>query len=105
MPREDSEPLRPFPSTPWSEVNRAGQADPNARRGALSQLLVGYLPALKAHLVLAMRIPSDRADDLLQGFVSDKILGQGLIARADRERAKFRTFLLNALRNYVIRPG
>ena len=68
----------------------------------MSRLLVRYLPAPKTRSVPEMRIPSDRGYDLPQGFVSDKILEQGLIERADPERAKFRTFLLNAPRNFVI---
>ncbi len=39
---------------------------------------------------------------MLQSFVSDQVLQRDLIARADRKRGKFRTFLLTALDNYVI---
>jgi RNA polymerase sigma-70 factor (ECF subfamily) len=45
---------------------------------------------------------ADQADDLLQGFVLKKVLQRQLVARADRSRGKFRTFLLTALDRYVL---
>jgi RNA polymerase sigma-70 factor (ECF subfamily) len=71
-------------------------------REALGVLLQRYLPALRAHLVLHRRIAPDLADDLLQSFVSRKVLEQRLIARSDRSRGRFRSFLLKALDHYVI---
>jgi len=97
-----SETFQPFPTTHWSQVARAGDESGTAQRRALGQLLFRYLPALRAYLVRNMKVPPDRAEDLLQGFVSDKILEKRLVARADEERGKFRTFLLTALRNYVL---
>ena len=92
-----------FPTTHWSEVARAGDVDPQVRRAALGRLLTTYLPALKAHLVGHERINVDRVDDLLQGFVCDQVVADDLIARADRERGRFRSFALRALDRYVIR--
>lgn len=86
----------PFPQTQWTLVGRAG-----SDREALGALLGRYVPALEAHL-LARRVPRDRIADLVQGFISDKIVEQNLLSRADRGRGKFRTFLLTAMQNYVI---
>jgi len=92
-----------FPMTPWSLVARAGTgATSDAMRDALGILLQRYLPALRAHLVLHRRIEPHQADDLLQSFVSRKVLEQRLIARSDRTRGRFRSFLLKALDHYVI---
>jgi RNA polymerase sigma-70 factor (ECF subfamily) len=91
-----------FPPTQWSLVGRVSQTTSGPQRQALEQLLSRYLPALRAHLVLERRIAPEQADDLLQGFVSNKILEHRLIARSDRDRGKFRTFLLRALNNFVI---
>jgi hypothetical protein len=90
-----------FPATHWSLVARAGQTDPEARREALGELLSRYVPALRAHLVYRKRLPPDRADDMVQQFVADKILARDLIARADRRLGKLRTFLLTALDRFV----
>jgi len=96
---------RPFPTTHWSQVALAGLRGEEGRRRALGDLLRRYLPALRAHLVIQCGIPADRADDLLQAFVADKVLEEELIARADRRKGKFRTFLLAALHNFVLDQG
>ena len=97
------EPVAPFPHTRWSLVGRAGgAADPRQLREALDELLPHYLPALRAHLLLDRRIPRDRAEDLLQGFVADRVLERHLIAVADPGRGRFRTFLLTALDHYCL---
>ena len=88
-----------FPSTDWSEVEEAGGGSGPAAREALGELLVRYLPALRAHLVRRLRFTPDEAEDLLQGFIADKVVERGLVARADRRRGRFRTFLLAALEN------
>lgn len=91
-----------FPTTRWSLVGRA--ALPGAANGplALGELCQIYLPALRAHLVGAMRVEENRADDLLQGFLTDKVLEQNMIALADPKRGKFRTFLLTALERFIV---
>jgi DNA-directed RNA polymerase specialized sigma24 family protein len=94
--------LRPFGPTQWSLVNRACQSSLHGRREALGVLLLRYLPALRAHLKAQKRFDPERIEDLLQGFVAEKLVEQNLIARADRNRGKFRTFLLAALNHYVI---
>ena len=91
-----------FPSTQWSLVDLAAAGDTAARRRALSDLLTRYLPALRAHLVVKKRINRERADDLLQGFIANKVLEQGLIARADPDKGKFRALLVTSLNHYVI---
>ena len=90
-----------FPTTSWSLVALAGQTE-EAQREALGQLLRRYLPALRAHLVQAKGLTLDRADDLIQDFVTAKILQRDLIARADQQRGKFRTFLLTALDRFLL---
>ena len=87
--------------TDWSLVGRAGRGDAELRRAALEQLLKVYLPALSAHLVHRRGLAPDRADDLLQEFVVNKIVEKDLIGRADRDLGKFRTFLLTALDRFI----
>ncbi len=61
-----------------------------------------YAPALRAHLLQSLRYDEHRADDLLQGFLANKVLEQRLIDQADPKRGRFRTFLLAALDRYVV---
>jgi len=99
-----------FPTTHWSLVGRAAAAAaaggarvPGAGGPvALGELVRIYLPALRAHLIGPLRIDEHKADDLLQGFLTDKVLEQNMIAAADPKRGKFRTFLLTALERFVI---
>jgi RNA polymerase sigma-70 factor (ECF subfamily) len=90
-----------FPATHWSLVGRVGGADPAAKRQALSDLIAHYRPALRSHLVLRQRMDPDHADDLLQSFLCDKVVEQNFVERAEKERGKFRTFLLTALQNFA----
>src|SRR5882762_2956273 len=82
MPRENAIDVARFPSTQWSLVGRAGHITGTRRREALGTLLRRYMPALRAHLVLAKRISPDHADDLVQGFVTDKMIEQNLLGKA-----------------------
>lgn len=91
-----------FPSTHWSLVGRAGHVSGERRREAMGALLDRYMPALRAHLVLGRRLSADRADDLLQGFVADKVIEQNLPGRAEKARGRFRSFLVAALDHYVV---
>jgi DNA-directed RNA polymerase specialized sigma24 family protein len=91
-----------FPTTHWSLVARAGRDATECRRQALGDLLVRYMPALRAHLILGKRLPPEDADDLLQEFIAGKILEKNLIGRADCQLGKFRTFLLTALDRFMI---
>ncbi len=97
---ESTNPFGPFPATRWSLVALAGQ-DEGPQRKVLGEFLKQYLPALRAHLVLGKRIGPDLAEDLLQGFLCDKVVQGRLIARAVREKGRFRWFLRTALDNYA----
>ncbi len=102
MSDDSQENLEVFPETGWPLVRRAGQEGGPGQLEALEELLRRYLPALRARLVQKKTIPRDQIDDLLQGFVTDKILQRDLLARADRQRGKFRTLLLTALDRYIV---
>lgn len=90
-----------FPQTHWSLVGRAAASDDLLRQQALTDLLMAYLPGLRAFLVEIRRVPADLAEDLLQGFVADKVLAAGLLRHANQGRGKFRNFILKSLNNYV----
>jgi RNA polymerase sigma-70 factor (ECF subfamily) len=83
-------------------VGRAGGADAAASRGALAALLRRYLPPMKAYLVRKRRVAELDADDLLQGFVAEKVLDGRFVAAADRGRGRFRSFLLTSLDHFLI---
>lgn len=93
-----------FPSTHWSAVALAADAGPaaaDAAREALGRLLTRYMPALRAHLLVTRRLDAHAADDLLQGFVAERVLDRGLLAKADPARGRFRAFLVTCLNRHV----
>ena len=93
---------RRLPSTHWSEIASASNTRQQKGRQALDHLLTRYQPALLAHLGFKFRAKDDVARDLLQSFVLEKILEKELLAQANSARGRFRTFLLNALDNFVV---
>ncbi|MEQ9455253.1 MAG: hypothetical protein RLN76_11775 [Phycisphaeraceae bacterium] len=101
MARKTTTTRAEFPATQWTLIGEASGAGDHARE-ALNRLLTSYLPALRSHLIYRKRFRSDEADELLQGFIADKVIERNLLAKADQTRGKFRTLMLTALSNYVI---
>jgi len=92
---------RLYPTTIWSEV--AGASSPEAPESvaALGRLLLRYYRPLQVHLQSKFGAGADQAADWLQAFIERKVLLGHLLARAAKDRGRFRTFLLNALDNFV----
>lgn len=90
-----------FPDTRWSLVGRAADSDELIRHHALAELLSLYSPGFRSFLVETRRLDPDRADDLLQDFIADKLLAAQLVRHADIRRGKFRSFVLKCLNNFV----
>src|SRR5690348_17011801 len=61
-----------FPTTQWTSVARAGETGTLAAQ-TLAHLLESYLLPLRAHLMIEKRLPPEKADDLLQSFVAEKV--------------------------------
>jgi DNA-directed RNA polymerase specialized sigma24 family protein len=102
MAAEPTGSMGAFPPTHWPAVFRAAETGRDAI-AALDALLRQYLPALRAHLVLGKwGFDRDRADDLLQGFVADKIVESRLLKHLTGRGGRFRSYLLRSLDNYVI---
>lgn len=90
-----------FYSTCWSTVRRAGAPGPD-REDALDRLVRQYRPAMKHYLRTRFGLDASTADDVVQGFLLDKVLKRNLLHHAARERGKFRTFLLTAINRYAV---
>jgi RNA polymerase sigma factor (sigma-70 family) len=98
----DNKPNAPnqhFTSTQWSVVLAAGNLDKEGSRDALAQLCEAYWYPLYAYV--RRRVDNvHEAQDLTQAFFS-KLLEKQTIASADRDRGRFRAFLLTALKNFL----
>jgi len=90
-----------FATTQWGLVRAAGNADASLREQALETLLIQYRPALCEHLKRKYGLDDHAAEDVVQGFILDKVLRKNLFARARSSRGKFRSFLATSLRSYL----
>src|SRR5262245_34627131 len=88
-----------FASTHWSAVVCAGGATTTESMAALDRLCRQYWQPLY-YFVRRRGYNEQDAQDLTQGFFA-RLLEKRAIALADRERGRFRTFLLAALENYL----
>lgn len=89
-----------FQTTEWSVIARAGSEEPESRQ-ALSQLCGAYWYPLYSFLRRRDSPPHD-AEDAVQEFFA-WLLEADVLARADRERGRFRTFLLAVFQQYLAR--
>jgi DNA-directed RNA polymerase specialized sigma24 family protein len=83
-------------------VGRAGQADSAVALPARQSLLTKYRLPLRLHLVFKFRVSQDQAEDWLQSFFLEKVLLRNVLARAKKERGRFRGFLLRTLDRFVL---
>ena len=88
-----------FVTTHWSVVLAARRSDTTRAQAALARLCQGYWYPLYAY-VRRRGYSAPDAQDLTQEFFA-RLLGQNWLAQADRERCRFRTFLLAALNHFL----
>src|SRR5258708_17508 len=89
-------------TTDWSLVRRAADVDGEVKRLALSAMLARYRPALVLHLRSRFGLDDECAEEYVQEFIVGKVIEQNLVGRANKERGRFRSFLLTALDCYTI---
>jgi RNA polymerase sigma-70 factor (ECF subfamily) len=89
----------PFAPTRWTVVLEAGRGDSPRAQDALAQLCQTYWYPLYAYVRRRGYGPHD-AEDLTQAFFA-RLLERNLVAEADRERGRFRTFLLVRLQHFL----
>ena len=89
-----------FDETHWTMVIAAGQENTTKRGAALQQLCRTYWYPLYAFVRREGHAKHD-AEDLTQAFFT-RLLAKGDLAEVSREKGKFRSFLLGALKHYLI---
>ena len=88
-----------FATTHWSVILTAGQNESQEADAALEKLCRTYWYPLYAFIRRQGHSPHD-AQDLTQGFFA-LLLEKDFVTLADREKGKFRSFLLTALNHYL----
>jgi RNA polymerase sigma-70 factor (ECF subfamily) len=97
-PVPDPAPAAVFATTHWSIVLAAGSAPSRESEAALENLCRSYWYPLYAYLRRRGSGPQD-AQDLVQEFFYH-LLRSDWLSRADRNKGRFRTFLLCGLQNF-----
>ena len=88
-----------FSTTHWSVLIQAAEVDSPQASEALEKLCRSYRSPLYSYIRRLGHGPED-AEDLTQAFFA-KLLQRNFWARADREKGRFRSFLLTALRHFL----
>jgi RNA polymerase sigma-70 factor (ECF subfamily) len=90
-----------FDATSWTTVREAGQPASPEADAARAKLCQAYWYPLYFYVRRLGHSPED-AQDLTQGFFS-RLLEKNYVASADREKGKFRSFLLLLLKRFLAR--
>ncbi|MCC7376852.1 MAG: sigma-70 family RNA polymerase sigma factor, partial [Verrucomicrobiales bacterium] len=90
---------QPFATTRWSLVLHAGAGDSATAMAALEELCRGYWVPIFGY-VCRTGVARDTAKDLTQQFFATLLEKQWLL-RADRDRGRFRSFLLTYLKGFL----
>src|SRR5438045_229902 len=91
---------RRFVTTQWSLIRAAADADSTEAQTALAALCQTYWFPVYA-FIRRSAASADEASDLTQAFFA-RVLEKGTFAEARRERGRFRTFLLTAVRHFLV---
>jgi len=89
----------PFHTTRWTRVCLA-KADSEDGRKALAELCDAYYDPVVAYLHHVLR-DTEAARDMGHEFFEHLLSGAGSIRGADRERGRFRSYLLGAVKHFV----
>jgi hypothetical protein len=87
-----------FPRTDWAELARATEGD----EARLDRLIRQYWGPLRIFLVATFPALREQAETFLQEFAEDKMIKQGWLQQANRNRGHFRDFLKTSLRNFIL---
>ena len=88
-----------FPTTRWTLVLAAGSPERKEARSALIYLCESYWYPLYAYL-RRRGYPADEAQDLTQEFFV-RVLEGRYLDRADREKGRFRAFLITSMKFFL----
>lgn len=101
MPNNPSDEPSPahFPTTRWSLVLQAGNPNSPLARESLAELCRAYWYPLYAYIRRRGNVP-EQAKDLTQDFFA-RALEKGLLAEADPNRGRFRSFLRTVCTHFL----
>ncbi len=90
-----------LPPTRWTMIARAGNRDATTWTDDLGAVAYLYRPVLVQHVISNLHVAPDRAEDLVQSFLHEKLLNQNVVRQASPAKGRFRSFLLKVFSNFV----
>lgn len=93
---------RKFLTTHWSLIQTVGQDKDEDKDHALIDLLIRHYWKPVYCYLRRRGYGNEQAKDLTQSFFYDVVLGRQLIQKADPVKGRFRSFLLMALKRYLL---
>lgn len=94
--------FRAMPNTDWALIERAGDVPSAPQQSAMHAVLTQYYPALKAYVMSKWHVPGEGAEEYVQEFIATKVVGENLIAQAQQQRGRFRSFLRTTLDAFIV---
>ncbi|MFK7789122.1 MAG: sigma-70 family RNA polymerase sigma factor [Phycisphaeraceae bacterium] len=96
-------PIVEFPSSHWSTVIELSESDGERHREMVGDFLNRYYDAMKSYLWTELSIQDiQELEDILQSFVTDKLICEKIFTRAERSKGKLRNYIKRCLKNYAI---
>jgi len=90
-----------FLTTRWSLIEALADDENDGDLVLIGSLLKRYWKPVYCYL-RRRGYDNEKAKDITQAFFHDVVLGRNLFQRADKSQGRFRTFLLVALKRYVV---
>ena len=90
-----------FHTTRWTIIADSHTSNEEKNRLVINDLLGLYWKPVYCYL-RRKGYDNETSKDMTQGFFQEIVLGREMISQADKNKGKFRTFLLTALDRYVI---
>ena len=91
----------PFPEPSWSLIDRCQELDSSGVRSSLDVLFRKYWNPIYSYIYRNWTRNADEAKDLTQGFFL-AFLERDFLASVQADRGRFRSFVLAALRNFLL---
>ena len=91
-----------LPPTRWSMVARACDREGETWLADIASITLIYRPVLVRYLILRLRVSPDRAEDIVQAFLLEKLMDQNVLLKASQRRGRFRSFIIKVFSNYAV---
>jgi RNA polymerase sigma-70 factor (ECF subfamily) len=90
-----------FATTQWHVVRQATEGPDRRRVEALNDICARYVPAMVEYIKRQFHVTEDVAEDMVQQFVTDRVLSKDILSQAVQTKGRFRTFLMTSIRHFV----